>query len=339
MHYHTMIFRRCSAIFFIWAVTAVWILPAALHAQVRLFVSDGNGVERYDFASHSLSTLVPESAGAFSMTGLTVGPNGNLFVAATGPAPQIFEYNQATGAQIGAQPFVFYEGTPPSPDPHDVINPQGMRFSPLNGNLYVADVSGSTANVHMYGPTGASLGALTDATLDQPSDVAFDAHGNMYVVNPGMANVLVSALGTQPLTEFVSTQSGGLTNPTALTFGPDGKLYVLDLSTSAIDRYNSNGSFDTTVVSFPLFQPAGLAFGPDGKLYVSGIDLLQNAGQILRFTPDGVPDGIPVASGLLNPTFIAFNVPEPSTAMLFGIGAAVAFAATLRRRRLARAKR
>src|SRR5262249_40954875 len=147
------------------------------------------------------------------------------------------------------------------------------------------------ANVHMYDTTGSSLGTLTDATLADPSDVAFDASGNLYVVNPGFSNVLVSASGTQPFTPFVSTQSGGLINPTALTFGPDGKLYVLDASTGAIDRYNSNGSFDTTIVTLGLFQPSDLAFGPDGKLYVSGTDLLQNLGEVLRFSADGTADG------------------------------------------------
>ncbi len=143
-----------------------------------------------------------------------------------------------------------------------------MRFSPSNHNLYIADLSGATANVHVYGgASGASLFALTDPTLDEPSDVAFDAQGNMYVVNPGFENVLKSVAGTQPFTQFVSPGSGGLVNPTALAFGPDGKLYVLDTTSNAeIYRYNADGSFDTAVIpSFGLFQPADLAFGPDGN--------------------------------------------------------------------------
>ena len=253
------------------SATAIYVAATA-HAQ-SLYISDDNGVEKYDFSTSSLSTLVPTSGDLFDLTGVTIGPNGNLFVAATAPTPQIYQYNATTGAPVGVQPFVNYEGTPPSPDPHDVINPQGMRFSPTNNNLYVADVSGATANAHIYdGITGASIGALGDPTLDEPSDVAFDKNGNLYVVNPGFENILTSAHGTDAFMAFTNPGDGGVVNPTALTFGPDGKLYVLDISTDTIDRFNANGTFDKTLVSFGLFQPTDLAFGPDGKLYVSGTD-------------------------------------------------------------------
>lgn len=138
------------------------------------------------------------------------------------------------------------------------------------------------------------------------------------MVNPGLANVLKSLGGTQPLTQFVDVQSGGLTIPIALTFGSDGKLYVLDQSTSSIHRYNSDGSFDTLFAQFPLFQPSDLEFGPDGKLYVLGTDLLGGEGQVLRFAADGTPENVLFSGGLTNPHFLVFAVPEPSTLVLLG---------------------
>ena len=230
------------------------------------------GVQRYNFQSATLSNLVPDTADPGAFTGLAIGPNGNLFVAATLLFPQIFEYDASSGAQVGSGPFVNYQGMPPSPDPHDVIDPRGLDFSPTNGNLYVGDISGVAANVHIYDSACASLGALTDPTLNQPGDVAFDAAGDLYVVNPGMANVLKSVTGTQPFTEFVGVVSG-LTNPIALTFGPDGGLYVVDQATANINRYTSDGSFDNVFIQFPLFQPTDLEFGRDGKLFVLGSDL------------------------------------------------------------------
>src|SRR5271170_5815701 len=94
-----------------------------------LFISDDNGIEKYDFQSETLTNLVPDNSNPGSFMGLAIGPNGNLFAAAQVPAGQVYEYNPVTGAQIGAGPFVFYEGTPPSPDPHDVNGPEGMKFS------------------------------------------------------------------------------------------------------------------------------------------------------------------------------------------------------------------
>jgi DNA-binding beta-propeller fold protein YncE len=300
----------------------------AIAIPAQLLITDDFGVQRYEFQSAALSNLVPDTANSGAFTGLALGPNGNLFVAANLPVPQIFEFDASSGAQVGSGPFVNYEGDPPSPDPHDVINPQGLGFSPINGNLYVGDISGSTANVHIYDSTGASLGALSDATLNQPNDVAFDAAGDLYIVNPGMANVLKSVAGTQPLAQFVGVQSGGLTIPTTLTFGPDGELYVLDHSTSNINRYNSDGSFDTIFVQFSQFQASDLEFGPDGKLYVLGSDLLSGAGQVLQFAADGTPEGALVSGGLTNPRFLVFAVPEPASLGLLTASAVILLTST-----------
>jgi WD40 repeat protein len=151
--------------------------------------------------------------------------------------------------------------------------------------------------------------------------------------------VLKSVGDAQQFAEFVSPLSGGLTIPSALTFGPDGKLYVLDSSNSsgpAIRRYTAAGADDGTVVSYATidFQPNDIAFGPDGKLYVSGIDLDVNLGQVRRYLSNGTADGTLIAMGPSYPTFMAFSVPEPTSLTLLvmaGIGLLVA----LRRNRVA----
>ena len=204
-----------------------------------------------------------------------------------------------------------------------------MKFSPTNGSLYIADVTES--NVHQYSSTGASQGSLTSADLLQPTDVAFDSAGNMYVVS-GSAEVLKSAGGTGALADFVAQQSGGLTNPIALMFGPDGKLYVLDGTTDDVYRYNSNGSFDEIFAQFPELQPADLAFGPDGDLYVSGDNVFEGTNVVVRVTATGADDGTLISdfgSKLMNPRFMAFStaVPEPTSMAL------IATAGLLLRRR------
>ena len=146
----------------------------------------------------------------------------------------------------------------------------------------------------------------------------------MYVAS-GNADILRSAAGTGPLTEFVAQLSGGLTIPVSLDFGPDGKLYVLDnTSNPAVRRYTSAGAFDTNVISFTgtlgAFVPTQIAFGPDGKLYISGQDLNVGDGEVLRFETDGTADGAFI-TGLQNPSFMTFTaVPEPAAIVLLALG-------------------
>jgi sugar lactone lactonase YvrE len=305
--------------FLLVACAVLCVCTGAEAGGVTLFVSDGvdDAVHRFDA---STGAAISPNIAMLGVMGVATSPNGDLY-AVSNNTPQVYRYNAMTGAQIGG-PFVTFNG---QNDGHDVQGPEGMAFAP-NGDLYIADVTES--NVHIYDTAGNSVGALGSLEMSQPTDVAFSAAGDLYVVNPGMADVLVSVGGTQPLTEFFGPLSGGLTNPSALTFGPDGKLYVLDSSNAggpAIRRYTASGADDGAVVSYAtsFFQPNDIAFGPDGKLYVSGVDLGFGTGQVLRYLANGTADGMLVASGPSYPTFMAFSgtVPEPGTTMLLVMAA------------------
>jgi WD40 repeat protein len=302
---------------------------------VTLFLSDTtNGVDVIHAYDATTGVAILPDIPLLGVTGLAIGPGGDLFAVSNNPS-QVYRYNSTTGAQIGG-PFVPFTG---QNDGHDVQGPEGMAFA-SNGNLFIADVT--LSNVHVYDTGGNSVASL-DATvttppLSQPTDVAFDTFGNAYTVS-GSADILQSLGGTQPFTEFVAQQAGGLTIPQSLTLGPDGKLYVLDATGSggpAIRRYTAAGADDGTFISYATvdFQPNDIAFGPDGKLYVSGLDLDFAVGQVRRYLADGTADGMLVASGPTYPTFLAFsnNVPEPASITLLAI-ASIGLLAVVRRRR------
>jgi WD40 repeat protein len=334
--------RRCGYFFAAMAALACFATPAWA-GPVTLFVSDAdtnnNGlIHRFDATTGA--AILPDIA-LDGVTGLATGPGGDLFAVSNNPS-QVYRYNSMTGALTGVNPFVPFTG---QNDGHDVQGPEGMAFAP-NGNLYIADVT--LSNVHEYDTAGNSAASLSSADLAQPFDVAFDSSGNLYVADTDFGKVLRSIGGTQPLTELFPSQAGKLTIPTALTFGPDGKLYVLDASNNtgpAIRRYLADGTVDgtagdpndATFISYATtsFQPNDIAFGPDGKLYVSGVDLDFFNGQVLRYSANGAPDGMLVASGTTYPTFMAFsNVPEPaSIALLAMAGVGLLFA--VRRKRTA----
>jgi hypothetical protein len=302
------------------AVPLVMIGIAAA-APLALYVTDNGVISAYDATSGApLQGFAPITGpGA---TGLAIGPDQNLYAASTTPA-QVYRFDPATGAQIGG-PFVSFNG---QGDGHDVQSPQGMRFGP-GGNLYIADAA--LSDVHVYGPAGNSLGTIEGQSLLTPGDVALDTTGNLpannvFVVNPGTANILVSTGLGHDFVDFTAAGAGGLIIPVSLSFGPDHDLYVLDTGGGApkVVRFLPNGTPAGTVVSFTgdnPFSPAYLAFGPDGNIYVSGQDAT-GLGEILKFATDGTPLGTFIG-GLGSPTFMAFSaaVPEPSTLVLAALG-------------------
>ena len=83
---------------------------------------------------------------------------------------------------------------------------------------------------------------------------------------------------------FIASGSGGLSEPDAISFGPDGQLYVSSgrsTDESAVLRYDADtGVFvDRFARGGGLTRPYGHAWGPDGLLYVSSF----SSDQILRY--------------------------------------------------------
>lgn len=298
-----------------------------------LFVSDGDVVHRFDATTGA--PILPDilQAGA---TGLALNSSGNLFVGSQNSPTQVFQFDPNTAVQIGSGPFIPYSVD----NSLNVQNPAGMRFGP-DGDLYIADETNS--NVHVYDPTGNSLTTFSGPSVVQPTDVTFDGAGNLYAASGG--GVAILHPGDAAFSDFVTAFSGPgvppLNNPGSLTIGPDGRLYVLDISAASTEvvTYPTNtgpNPAGTVFVSFMgpdlgLFQPADLAFGPDGNLYVSGLDFNTGSGEVLRFTAAGAADGV-FASGLANPTFLAFSTPEPTTLLLFAIGMPLLYVTARRRR-------
>ena len=136
---------------------------------------------------------------------------------------------------------------------------------------------------------------------------------------------------------LVQGSSSSFSNASDLTFGPDGKLYVLDTSSADphIFRYNADGTGQTVFADFnaaefssETFQPADFAFGPDGALYVTGTNLSalsSQQGEIMKInsTGTGFSDFV---TDLNAPGFLAFTtVPEPGTACVLAAGALMVF--------------
>src|SRR5205809_830642 len=130
----------------------------------------------------------------------------------------------------------------------------------------------------------------------------------LLVSDPGANGVLRYNIETKAF-NGVFASGGGLTEPSGLTFGPDGNLYVGGAISKVLRCDGAAGEFiDSFVPGFSggLLNPNDLVFGPDGNLYVGSGAF---TGKVLRY--DGATgefiDTFASGGGLSLPGGLAFG--------------------------------
>ena len=271
-----------------------------------LFVASGNNshgceVLRYSVTGTFKSVFVtPPPAGGASCSGITFGPDGNLYTTDL-ILDVVQQYNGQTGAYI--KDFV---GTGSG----GLNGATNLVFGP-DGALYVTSLRNNS--VFKYnGTTGAFISqfvATNSGGLAAPVGMAFGPDGNLYVTSyfsPGASTVLryngqTGAFMNVFITVLDSIRAG-LRALEGITFGPDGRLYVInqDGPASSVVRFDArSGAFVdkfVTGVGFPqtlLFTPRAAVCGTQGNvLDLDGdglLDCWETAGGI-DFDADGTMD-------------------------------------------------
>jgi sugar lactone lactonase YvrE len=161
--------------------------------------------------------------------------------------------------------------------------PSGLAYS--NGNLYVADASGS---LYEYALNGQRQTLTTGLSI--PEGLAVDAKGNVYEADYGTSSILkITSTGA------VSTFASGI-GANGLAFDAAGNLYAADINDSSIVKYTPSGAMST--VASNLNTPDALAFDNKGNLYVSentGFDILKidSSGNTTTFASNlNTPEGL-----------------------------------------------
>jgi sugar lactone lactonase YvrE len=189
--------------------------------------------------------------------------------------------------------------------------PQGMAFD-AGGDLYVADASnnlvrridratsiittmaGSVAAVYEPPAFAGDGGPATAARLNRPTDLAFDASGNLYISDS--LNNRVRKVDRQGLISTVAgngeqsfSGDGGpataaaLYQPQGLAITADGNLYIADGGNARVRKVNVQGTITTVAgdggpnfggdggpaTAATLSNPIGVAFDATGNLYIS----------------------------------------------------------------------
>lgn len=270
------------------------------------------------------------SAGLAFASGVTVGPDGNIYVSSQGTG-QILFYSGITGAPLtqpapGSTMGVFatlVDATSPMPGPSHLL------FGP-DGHLYVSDFN-STRVRKFNGTTGAVMPDAGTA-FTQAGGLAFGPDGDLYIGDFSGANVIRMHNGIPQI--FVAPQAGGLFTPTSLLFTAKGELLVVDVYGNQVLKYDSNGqpvprfapadtnhehplpfivlppdippNWQDLGATAPTNSPSDIAFDKDGNLVISVLGLTyppDNRGAIYRYDLDGnllatITTGIPPIGGI-----------------------------------------
>lgn len=108
--------------------------------------------------------------------------------------------------------------------------------------------------------SGAFLGVLFDVPAPVASQIGFG--GDLFLSASGSGDVLrFDGYSGEYKGVFIHSGEGGLTSPTAPNFGPDNLVYVGDLTTNTMLRYDADGNFidvfadpETSGLNLPFMQ-------------------------------------------------------------------------------------
>jgi sugar lactone lactonase YvrE len=276
----------------------------------------------WDRGDADVLTVLPDATpgNPSSVEGLTVGPDGNVYVAT-------FGFN-TTGALTGNA--VLYVIRPDGkllrqvPIANSSPHMLGLRFNPVNGFLLVLDF-GAGKVLHVDPVTGASsvfVPAIANSGLNA---LTFDKAGNAYISDS--FNGIIWKVGPNGGTPTVWSNSpllspgAGLTPPfgaNGVEFSNDGtKLFVANTAFHQIIQVpvNPDGSAGAASVFITgINAPDGIAIDRDDNIWICAnqeddIVVIDKTGKVIAklgdfngFNKDGV------ASGLLFPASLAFSL-------------------------------
>jgi sugar lactone lactonase YvrE len=295
------------------AVVSVFLLAFFPHA----FAFSNGQAAGLAIGEPSLTSFTPGA----TPTGL-VGPyaiafdSGHDLWVADGYGNRILEYKaplstgEAASIVIGQSSFT---GLSPATTSTGLDTPNGLAFD-STGNLWVVDTSNNrvlefkapfstheAASLVIGQPsfTNDAFTTTNSTSLDQPTGLAFDSTGNLWVADLQNGRVLeyTAPFSTHEAASLVigepsftasndEVSRAGLNAPNAVAFDPDGNLWVVDghrvleytapfsthQAASLVIGQNTFTNSSTATTSTGLDSPSGIAFDASGNLWIADTD-------------------------------------------------------------------
>ncbi|HUO06367.1 MAG TPA: choice-of-anchor D domain-containing protein [Candidatus Binataceae bacterium] len=254
--------------------------------------SSNNSVSVYapgaDGAVEPIAAITGKSTGLMGPNGVALDAIGNIYVANVGqgapPRGSITVYS--ANANGNASPIATINGSNTG-----LNNPQGVALDSV-GNIYVANSIGGAAgagSITIY-PAGSNGNMAPSATIsgsttgmDQPSGIALDEKGNIYVANTGggeshHGSVTVYRGGSSGDAAPIANISGtatGLRDPEGLAIDSSGNLYAANFNGNSVTVYSAGSSGNAAPIATiggkgaKLAEPTGIALDLNGVIYVT----------------------------------------------------------------------
>jgi hypothetical protein len=197
----------------------------------------------------------------------------------------------------------------------DDFEPDGTLYSVIAHDGKLITVEPNHGQVISVTPGGeikqvidisASEGHIVPTSIAERHGLYYVGNLNLFPIDPQWARILTIsrsgfedfelAPGFETRGHRIVNSKAGFTTVVAVDFGPDGLLYVLELSDAAgfptpgagkVVRIKRSGEIEEVITG--LAVPTGMTFGPDKALYISNLGALPagaapaGSGTILRF--------------------------------------------------------
>jgi len=196
----------------------------------------------------------------------------------------------------------------------ELVSPRCLATDSV-GNVFIADVRGSSTLVHKFNREGHPLLAFYVDGAPRPSSITVDYAGGIYLMHRSPGDLFIFFPDGSPFRTIYRISGHALMDPEGVTIGEDGSIYLTQADANRVLSINSRGllleSWGTKGDGPGQFSsPAKIVVAPDGSVFVADI----GNHRVERFRSDG--------------TFVAawnfsFADPAPESGSNKGIGLAV----------------
>lgn len=273
----------------------------AVDGSGHVYVMDTSNQVVREIAGGAVTTVAGSVTGGHSAAlffypqGIAVTASGSIYVSDTGN----HEIKSVTGgvASIlqGAMGTIGFTSS-------TFAYPYGITVA-SNGNIYVADSgnnairvvtsSGSVSTLAGTGVAGSADGAGSVATFNNPSDVAVDSAGNVYVADTGNSTIrMITPGGTVSTLSGIAGTTGSnngaeasatYNHPQGIAIDASGNLYIADTGNSVIrmitkatgqvstyaGTVGQTGTADNVRTQALFNGPTSVAVDSSGNVYVA----------------------------------------------------------------------